>query len=231
MDGILRLLDERDAPAEQPPLLSILYAEDFDEPAAAEMLADAAVEPPPPALTREDLDRACAAAVQQARSEWEHEGAQQRLRRLRSLEAALADAAAAAERVALAATEGTVATMLSMLSGALPHFCREHGPAEARALVAKLLPALRSEPRITIRVHPELVAEVQEDVAALDPDLAAAVTVLAAPIAPGDLKVAWEAGRFSRESAHILQAMEGALGRLGLAPLAASSERSLAHAE
>lgn len=235
MDGLVHLMEEAAASSASPRLLAILYAEDFGDlppPSQAARLCDPTVEPALPALTQEDLDRACAAAVRNARAEWERSQDQLRTGLLAAMRTALAEARQAAERVALAAAEGTAVTMLSMLSGALPRLCRDHGPAEARALIERLLPSLRSETRITVRVHPDLAAGLKQDIAALEPELAGTVTILPASVEPGDLRVTWENGSITRDTGQILQSMRDALGLLGLQqPLETLPERRMALAD
>jgi hypothetical protein len=236
MDGLLdhrRLITTPHAAP--PPLLGILYAEDFDDlPAvpAPSTEPELATLPSAPIVSPQEIERACAHAVAEARSEWEQEAKQQHLRTL----GAIADAVRAARqdvaRETGALVEGAVTTMLSMLNGALPRLCRDHGPAEVRALVERLLPSLRSEPRITIRVHPSLVAVLDRDLANAEPELIGTVSVLGAPVEPGDLRVTWENGSFKRDTRAILAAMQDALSQLGLlSPLEITPERSMERAE
>ena len=233
---MLHFLEEPAGPGNSPHLLGILYAEDFDDPPG---MPDAAVVPQPeatesavPALTQGDLDLACAVAVEAARAEWETSSDRSRMSVLASIGNALAEAREASERTALAAAEGTVTTMLAMLSGALPHFCRDHGAAEVHALMAHLLPALRGEPRVTVRVHPDLVPILQRDLAEVEPEMTGTIVVLPAPLERGDLRVTWQNGSFARDTTQILAAMQDALGQLGLQHrLEVSPERSAAYAE
>ena len=233
---MLHFLEEPAGPGSPPHLFGILYAEDFDDPPGQRsgMIVPhpSAVDPALPALTQNDVDLACAAAVEAARTEWEADDERSRVSVLVALQNALSGAREASERTALAATEGTVTTMLAMLSGALPHLCRDHGPAEVRAVIARLLPALRAEPRVTVRVHPDLVASLQRDLADVEPEMAGTITVLPAPLELGDLKVTWQNGSFARDTTQILTAMQDALGQLGLQqPLEVLPERSAAFAE
>lgn len=232
---MLHFLEEPAAAGNAPHLLGILYAEDFDDPPAqpgAPPSPAETIEPQLPPLTQSDVDLACVAAVAAARAEWETSNDQLRTSALACIASALAGAREVCERTALAVAEASVATMLSMLSGALPHLCRDHGPAEVSALVARLLPTLRTEPRVTVRVHPDLILSLQHDLAQLEPEMAGTVTLLPAPLERGDLKVAWQNGSFARDANQILTAMQDALGQLGLQQrLEVSPERNLAHAE
>jgi len=222
-------------PKETAPLLGILYAEDFDDlpalpPPEPEM--DLLSEPTRPLLTDHDIERACSAAVAEARRQWEQDAQHQRGQALAAVADAIASAREAAAHEVETVTQGTVATILSMVSGALPSMCRHHGPAEVRALVGRLLPNLQTEPRITIRVHPGLVPMLEEDLASLDLELTGTVAVTSAALEPGDVRVAWENGSFKRDTRAILASMQDALAQLGLlTPIDITQERRMELAE
>lgn len=233
---MLHFLEEPVGPGSPPHLLGILYAEDFDDPPARRsgvvVAQPSTAEPAAPSLTQSDVDRACAAAVEAARTEWDADERRARMGLLAALGNALAGARDASERTALAAVEGTATTMLAMLSGALPQFCRDHGPAEARAIIARLLPALRAEPRVIVRVHPDLASDLQRDLADLEAEMAGTITVLPGPLERGDVKVTWHNGALTRDTTQILTAMQDALGQLGLHQrLELQPDRSVAFAE
>ena len=230
MDGLTRVLAK---PAHLSPLIGILYAEDFDDsPNGPATQPGPTAEAEPPPLTQDDVDRACAAAVATARLHWQDEGCQLRTALLGQIATVLATARDAAERIAADTAEAAAKTVLALLSGALPHFCDQHGDAEARAIVDHLLPMLRSEPRIVIRVHPALASELQQEFASREADFTGKLTVLPADLAPGDIKIEWENGSLSRETSRILQAMQDVLGQLGLQqPQETTPQRRLAHAE
>lgn len=215
------------------PMFGILYAEDFDDPSTiARPSADIVIEAPPPCLTHRDIEAAVLAAVARARTAWESELEQKRQHALAAIAESLAAQREHVGREAASLAEAAVATMLSMLSGALPHLCREHGAAEARALVQKLLPSLRAEPRVTIRVHATLAPILEQDLAELDLELAGTVSINPAPLEPGDLRVTWENGSFRRDAGAIRAAMQDALAQLGLlAPIEITPERSMALAQ
>ncbi|GAC1342795.1 MAG: hypothetical protein NVSMB18_17460 [Acetobacteraceae bacterium] len=197
------------------PLLGILYAEDFDDPKPQDTVEPVEEALPPP-LTQADIDRACVAAVEEARTGWEAIRTGHRSQALAAISGAIEAVRDETGRETAALAEGIASTMLSMLSGALPVLCRDHGPAEARALVQRLIPLLRREPRITIRVHPSLVPVLRDDLAPLEDDIVGTITVAPAALAPGDVRVTWGEGSFVRDTQTILAAMQGALAELGL---------------
>lgn len=221
--------NETSAPAN---LFGILYAEDFDDLSETSPSASENSEPLPPVITQADIDLACDAAVRAARLDWQVAQDQMRLSAITSLGTILAGLRDANEQSAMAAAEGTITTMLSILSGLLPHYCREHGPAEVRALLGCLLPTIRSQTRINVRVQPDLVHIIQRDVGEFEPDLAAMIDVMAAPLEGGDVKVSWENGSMTRDSRQIIQAIEDALGQLGLhQKVEAPAKRRMAYAD
>jgi flagellar biosynthesis/type III secretory pathway protein FliH len=231
MDGMMHLEPEAIGFNRSGRLFGVLYAEDFDD-AGTAPAPDILVEPAPPPLTQDDVDAAASAAIARARLAWQAEVEQQRQAALAAIADLLASQREQAAQEAATVAEAAVTTILSMLSGALPNLCREHGPAEARALVRKLLPSLRSEPHVTIRAHPALAPILEQDLAELDLELAGTVTVTAAPLEPGDLRIAWQNGSFKRDTGAILAAMQDALSQFGLTgPIQITPERRMAHAE
>ena len=212
----------------------ILYAEDFDNPSEQDNGSsdEPAAEPTVPVITQADVDAACAAAVRAARSEWQLGEEQMRLKAIETLGPVLAGIRTDTEQAAIAVAEATVTTIISIVTGLLPHYSRKHGAAEVRALLDRLLPTIRSQTRVNVRVHSDLVAVIQCDVAELEPDLAAMIDVAAAPIESGDVKVSWENGSMARDSRKIMQAIEDALGQLGLQqPVEAPSKKRMEYAD
>ena len=214
-------------------VFGILYAEDFDNPSEQDDRSkEQAPEPPIPTITQADVDAACAAAVRAAKVDWQLGDEQMRGKALTSLGPVLAAIRDDAEQSAIAVTEATVSTILSIVTGILPHFSREHGATEVRALLGRLLPTIRSQTRVNVRVHADLVAVLQRDVAELEPDLAAMIDVVAAPMERGDVKVSWENGSMTRDTRKIVQAVEDVLGQLGLhQPVEAPLKKRMAYAD
>ena len=97
-------------------------------------------------------------------------------------------------------------------------------------MLGRLLPTIRSPSRISVRVHPDLIALVQRDLTELDGDVAAMVDVVAAPLERGDVKVSWENGSLTRDIRQIAQAIQDALGQLGLRHTSQASANTPAEA-
>ena len=200
-------------------LLGVLYAEDFDEDGSEPQ----PVAPAPdleiiePVFTAADLEAARAEGRLAGRTEAEHGLAGARNQMLATVSAGLSEARAGALAVAEAAAEGVAQCMLSALAGCLPDLCVRHGTAELRALVRALLPALSQEPRISVRVHPRMLPMMQEEIAALDADLAACVQLVPTDaMPPGDARINWTDGSAVRDTAHARAAFEDGLALLGL---------------
>ncbi len=174
----------------------MLYAEDFDDvdgerPAAARPPEPEVIEP---VFTAAELDAARAEARQAGRRRPSTAWLPLRLTCWALLAAGMADAGAAAAQ-AEAAAAGVAATMLAALAACLPALCDAHGAAELRALARALLPALPDEPRITVRVNPHMLAAMQDEIAALDGELAERVRLLPTDaMPPGDARVTGRTG-------------------------------------
>lgn len=214
-------MDGREPLLHTPDRAGILYAEDFDGPAPPPV-PDPAPEPEPVEATfssgEMEMARqlAAEAAVARAHAEWEGSDAHARTLALCAIAAELTAAQDAGRALAEAAADGTVRTVLTMVAGMLPAFCAGHGEAEVQRLLAHLLPVLHREAHITVRVSPAIADAVRASLQSLDDDLAAHVTVTAAPMPPGDARVAWADGFLVRDGAAIHAAMTAALAELGL---------------
>lgn len=204
-----------------PDRAGILYAEDFDGPAATPPEPIPVPELPEPMFSSGEMEMArqtaAEAAVRQARAEWEGSDSHLRTLALNAMAASLAAADAAGRSLAEAAAEGTARAVLAMAAGLLPARCAGHGDNEVRHLLAHLLPLLHREPRIAVRACPAVADLVRSDLALLEDGLGSRVTVTAVPgMAPGDARVAWEDGSLVRDAGAIHAAMLAALAGLGL---------------
>jgi flagellar assembly protein FliH len=214
--------------ASAPSAYGVIYAEDFDDPAPpddAGIVLEVEPDPEPeviePSFTPAELDAARAAAFAEGataeRACLAAEDAATRSRALDAVATALAGAAEAARTVAEEAAEGLAQAVLSLVAAGLPALCAQHGEHEARALLRSLLPTLGTEPRITVRLNPDLLEAVRADLAGLDPEIAAAVQLLPTDtMPPGDVRVSWEGGTCQRSAAAACAAVREALAPLGL---------------
>ncbi len=222
-----------------PDRAGILYAEDFDGPAPSAAPVPepepAVIEPSFSLQAMEDARRSAAeGAVREARDTWERSDDHARTLALCAVAAELTAAQDSGRGLAEAAADGTVRTILTLAAGLLPYHCARHGGAEVRHLLGHLLPALHREPRVAIRVSPTVADAVRRDLALLDDDLAARITVTAVDgLASGDARVTWTDGGLVRDTRAIHAAMTKVLAELGLAEPSTvpADNRSMAHAD
>ncbi len=199
--------------------LDVLYAEDFDGPAA--VLAEPEPETAAPHFTLAEFHAAREAGFAAGREAERDcvvaEEASARSRAVAALAANLTEARETARTHAEAAAEALAQAVLSIIAAALPSLCAQHGEAEARAMLQALLPTLAAEPRIAVRLSPGLVDAVQADLAVLDPDVAALVQLMPTDtMPPGDVRVSWENGACHRSAAAACAAVRRVLAPLDL---------------
>jgi flagellar assembly protein FliH len=209
-------------PADQQPRFpGLLYAEDFDAPPRPPPAPVAVAEPEPvivePTYSEADLAAARADGRSKGRMEADHGVAALHAKMLGEIARGLAEARADTRDAAAAAAEAVARTMLSALAACLPATCARHGEAEIRAVVRAVLPGLRDEPRIAVRVNPLMLPAMAEEIAALDAEVAAIVVVLPAEqLPPGDVRVTWQDGAAVRDTGRVRAAVADALAALGL---------------
>ena len=129
----------------------------------------------------------------------------------------VADGRAGAHAAALAVAESVAKCMLSALTVCLPAMCQQHGPAELAALCQAVLPGLIDEPKVVVRINPQMVPLMQAEVAALDFELAERVHLLPTDaVAPGDARISWGDGSVIRDAGRARRLVEDALASMGL---------------
>ncbi len=203
-------------------VIGVLYAEDFDVEDVPEPDPEPdflAPEPEfiEPLFTAAELDTARAEGQATGQLEAERSLAASRLQILEQIVAGLAEADHAAAAVAEAAAAGVARSLLAALAACLPSLCERHGATELQALMRSLLPSLASQPRITVRVHPQMVAAVMAEMTALDAEIAERMVLLPNDaIPPGDARVTWEDGTALRDTGRARTALNESLAALGL---------------
>ncbi len=205
----------------RPGVLGVLYAEDFDDDGETQPTPDEETAPEPeiiePSFTAAELDAARAEARAAGRAETEHGLAATRLHMLSLLATGLADSRAGARDVAMAAADSMAKLMLTALTVCLPALCKNHGAAELSALSKAILPGLIDEPKIVVRVNPQMAATMEAEIAALDFELAERINLLPTDaVAPGDARISWADGSVIRDAGRARQMVEDALASMGL---------------
>jgi flagellar assembly protein FliH len=180
-----------------------------------------------PMFSREDLERARADGF--ARGRAEAVGAEEARRgaerlRQQTLDAvaaevrSLVDAAAAS---AASAAEGAILVAAAVVRKLLPQRWREGAAAEIGALVRDVLAGLAEEPLITVRVAPQMTAELRsnlESAVAAGGAEARLRVVGDAAIAEGDCRIDWRDGGVSRDRQAMWRELEVVIEEaLGLA--------------
>jgi flagellar biosynthesis/type III secretory pathway protein FliH len=206
------------------PRPDILFAEDFDAPPGVTVLDDAADAPPPePTFTAETL----AASRTEAYAEGHRNGlakaaadrAEVTLQMLGVIAERLEGGRAEAARVAEESAEALARLLLGTLASMLPALCARHGAEEVAALARAVLPALKREPRVTIRVSPHVAVAVEQELARFDPDLRERVALVPTDaVPPGDARIAWTDGAAQRDAAALWRDVADALAPLDLLP-------------
>jgi len=214
----------------------VLYIEDFDDPPGSALVP---VQNAPgilvPSFSAEDLE----AARQQAYAEGVRDGQQaaagERVHAVRLLLETLGKSLAQAQRDLMVQAE-TIAeelarTLLATLCGSLPDLCRAHAEPETRALIRRLMPGLAREPRLEIRVHPDLVAAVENELAHLAQELPGKLDVVGdSKLEPTDLRANYQDGRVIRSSRQIWAEVRAQLEEFGLLLPPATPDSEKPHA-
>jgi len=130
--------------------------------------------PPPPTFNQEELARARAEAAAEAdaagharglaegRAEVEARLERQQAEALGRLADQAGDLIAARLEQNQALTQLPVQLALAILAKVLPEMARRHGLGEIEAMIAACLVGVSEEPRLLVRVHPELVEPVRQ---------------------------------------------------------------------
>lgn len=207
-----------------------LFPRDFDDPADMDgvlVLDDAehaeAVSEVPPPITADMLAQACEAAREEGlhlgRAEAAAAREAMRDAMTANLLAALRDADSSLREAAEDAGSHLAFLVLSMLRAGFPAIYARHGAVEFARFTRAVVGLLEHEPRIVIRVHPSLLADLDEILAELEPERRAAILVEPFDmLPPGDARIAWHKGLATRDTASMRRRVDEILAPLGLAP-------------
>lgn len=200
-----------------------LFAEDFDLQVGVTVL-DPPAEPEviAPGITSEAVETAREQAYAEGYSRGLSQAAQDRAeiagQLLAGIAQSLADAEAAARDAAEVSATAVAELLINSLAALFPTLCARHGAGEVAALARTVLPALDREPRISLRVSPHVLPELEGELARLDPELRARITVIPTDaIAPGDIRIAWQDGAAGRDGATLWAQIAATLAEYGLA--------------
>lgn len=215
------LLDDRPPPSARPAEARIgraLFDDDFDLPPPAETPQEPEIIEPTFSVAeleaaREEGFRAGQDAERQSRDAADRAAERQWLD---AIAQALDGAAEAAEHAAEDAAEAMVRLLLDTFAAVFPAMCERFGEAEARALLAAILPVLRLEPRATIRLAPALGQAVTDAINRADRDLAGRIDIQPDPaMGAGDIRVSWRNGEAGRDARALWTEIGDVLGQAG----------------
>jgi flagellar biosynthesis/type III secretory pathway protein FliH len=128
----------------------------------------------------------------------------------------LRDADAEVAELADAAASSVAGLIFDVLAKLLPDFCARQGKAEIAALARDILPTLRAEPKIVVRVNPHDVAVIEDVLGELPNELCGNITLTPTDsVGGGDLQVRWQDGGVSRDSRALLGQVTDLLRQFG----------------
>ena len=197
----------------------VFFDEDFDLPPPAPMPPEPEIIEP--TFTAEDLRAAREQAARESRDaallEAETSASAAAARTLEAVAEALSatreDAAAIAEQSA----EAMIRLLLDCFATAFPALSARHGARETAAILRAVLPALRHEPRISVRVSPHAAQALEREIDKLDPDVSSRVKLVPTDaLANGDVRIAWENGSAVRDAKALWAQIEDILAPAGL---------------
>jgi flagellar biosynthesis/type III secretory pathway protein FliH len=198
-----------------------LFDEDFDHPPAP---------PPPPepeviepVFTAGELDAAREAAWRDghdaAQAEAERSATTTAVQVLARIAAQLDTARAEAAHIADQSAEAIAHLLLDCFATTFPALSARYGADEVRAIVRTVVPPLRQEPNITVRLDRVSADTIVHEIERLDPDLMARVEVVATDaMPPGDVRISWRNGSAIRDTDALWQQVAGILAPAGLLP-------------
>ncbi|MBN8874543.1 MAG: hypothetical protein J0H67_17030 [Rhodospirillales bacterium] len=214
-----------------------LFAEDFDLPPPR------AATPPPspepavePTFSAEDLASARAEAFAAGEAAGcdaaATETAAHAATALADIARQLDDAAEVARAQADTAAEAVTQMILAGMAAAFPRLGARFGTHEVAALVQRILPSLRTEPRVAVHLAPVAVEAVRAVLARLDPDARERIRVVPdETLGAGDVRIAWEDGEAVRDGARLWADIEAILAPAGLLRAAEPGSRAGAESE
>jgi len=195
---------------------AILFVDDFDHPDPPPAAAPPEPEYIEPVFTAADMEAAReaghAAGLEEARTEHHAVQAQLCAAAMTAIGDALAATRQDAEAIATRTAEDLAAAMLALLQAALPAASEALAGQELTALLAAILPPLKREPAVQLRLHPDMLPDISADLHARFPEYAARLTISAdAALARADATVIWEDGEMRRDTSQLWNDIRTAL--------------------
>ena len=215
--------------AGRPGWASALFEEDFDTPGPSDPEVIAPLAAP---LAQSDIEAARAEGIAEGRAAARAEAEVAAETLAEAARALIGELATLRDAMHAEAEENATAIarlLIDTLGVLFPALCARNGATEARAVVRALLPGLRQEPEVVIRVAPALVEAISRELAGAEQGDTPRLRVTADPSLPaGDVRVQWQGGAATRDAAALWEAVASALASSGFlsAPI-----RETAHVE
>ncbi len=217
-DAVISAVAPRRQAAQPGAVPRVLFAEEFDtfttaSPAEPEVIA--------PNFTLADLEEARETAHQiglaAGRADAEQVAADRVRDAMGRVMAAIGGIEEKRAREAEAVAEKLAGALLAALASALPALCVRHGEAEARAMVASILPGLTQTQTVQLRTHSSVLPGVLAQIQALRTTRMPSID--AQPdeaMVPGDIDMTWQDGAATRSARRICAEIDTILGLNGL---------------
>lgn len=204
-----------------------LFSEDFDLPPKHDVPPEPEIVEP--ALTQADLEAARRQAWQAGHAAAAADSAQAATAAIREalavIAAGMTEARAQADKIAQQAATDLARLLFDSFATIFPATSSAYAEKELRSLTRAILPALRQEPSISIRVNPAHGAALRQEIEQAEPDLATRMEIVATEtIRLGDLRVTWRGGQVTRDTAALWQQVAEILAPAGLLSFAATKE-------
>ena len=185
--------------------------------------------PPEPSFTRTELEAGCAAARQEGRQAGFAEaaaGAEARLAdATEALASGLASLMARADQIRREAETHAVELLRMVTAKAVPVLARKEPLAELEAMLIDCLREAAEEPRIVLRVAPDLFDPMRGRLDAIAQSHGFAgkfVLLVDESLGPADGRLEWADGGAERNTARIARELDAALERALLNPISAA---------
>lgn len=208
-----------------------LFVRDFDAPLDNVIVLDEdeqeapPAEPAPPPITPQMLEEACAAARAEGLQAGRGEAAEAREAARHAMQATLINQLRDAEAQLRASVEAAgsqlASLVLATLDAGFPALRARHGAEELARFTRGIVGLLAQEPRIVVRVHPDMQPVLDEVLDGLEPERRAAILVEPRDtLPPGDARIAWRHGMAVRDTEALRTRLAETLAPLGLEPAA-----------
>ena len=211
-----------------------LFAEDFDRrPLPIEAAEPEVIEP---SFTLAEVDSFREEAWHQGHLRGREDAATERLEALRSVLTTVAQwletKAAELDQVATAHADAIVRVLFSAIEAVFPSLSTRLGQTEIAAVMRTILPCLHLESGILVRLHPDLVEPMTDEVRRLGHELVQRVEIIPdAAVGRSDVRINWRDGSAVRDTAGLWKSVCEALESAGWPLIDRANSQETLHGE